>query len=116
MNFHLFKTKTCLWRPAMDTINLRENFECVLKVNEQDKPIYGVVLLGSPVGTHAFVANHVSKKALKVHDVLDLVLPLDDAQITLTIHHACLFVALFTHIFKTTPPSQTRGPELILDA
>ena len=115
-NFLLVKDKTSLWSPSMDVARLKKTFDCDMDVDVQGRPDDGVVVLGSPVGSDAFVAEHVAEKAAKVDVVLNLVRPLDDAQIALPLHRACLSVVLFNHIFRTTPPAQTLAPALLLDA
>ena len=115
-NFFLVKDKTSLWSPSMDVARLKESFECDMDADDDGRPDDGVVLVGSPVGYDAFVAEHVAGKAEKVDDVLNLVRPLDDAQIALPLHRACLSVVLFNYIFRTTPPAQTLAPALLLDA
>lgn len=100
----------------MNVPSLSENFDCALEVDEDDKPQNGIVLLGSPVGTDDFISKDVFEKAEKVDAVLDLARALEEAQIALLIHRACLSVVLFTHIFRTTSPSQTTRPALALDA
>lgn len=100
----------------MDAPNLRETFDCDLEVDNLGNPAEHIVLLGSPVGTDAFVGQHVVDKATKVDDVLEFVRPLDDAEIVLPIHRICLSVVLFTHNFRRTPTSHIIGPAQTLDA
>lgn len=100
----------------MDDESLKENFDCVMNVDDDGCPDDDVVLVDSPVGSDSFVAEHVAENAENVDDVPKLVVPLEDAQIALPPNRACLSVALFKHIFRTTPPAQMLEPALLLDA
>lgn len=60
----------------MDKGQLQKNFDCALDVDENDKPLHDVVILGSPVETDAVVAQHLAENAEKVDVVLELYHPL----------------------------------------
>ena len=59
-NFFLVKDKTSLWSPSMDVTRLKEIFDCDIDTDDDGHPDDGVVLLGSPVGNDAYVAEHVA--------------------------------------------------------
>lgn len=94
---------------------MRKTFDCSLDVKSYEKHDLGVVTIGTPIGSDEYVARHIIEKAGKVDIVLDLVRPLNDAQIALPIHRSFLSVVLFSRIFFTTPPSQNAVPSLALD-
>jgi hypothetical protein len=70
----------------------------------------GVDLLGSPIGSAAFMTAYIMRKLTKLDDIDKQVAKMDDAQVELCLLRNCLGFGKLTHILRTCPP------ELITDA
>lgn len=114
-NFKLVRKKRSVWWPMMDCADLRERFNCRLEVDDHDRPLSGILLVCSPVGSDEFVTYLLTQKVEKVDKVLELVKRLKSAQVAMQIHKTCLSVVLFTYIFHTTPPAHKETSDSFLD-
>jgi hypothetical protein len=69
--FFLVPHKTSLWWLTMDCERLRLLLDFRLDVDVNELPLTGIVLLGSPVGSDAFVKQHLSAKSAKIDVFLE---------------------------------------------
>lgn len=51
----------------MGTERLRETFDCALDAGKYNRPLDGFLILGSPVGSDAFVEKHLSEKGRRTN-------------------------------------------------
>lgn len=70
----------------------------------------GIDLLGSPIGSAAFMTTYIMGKLAKLDDIDRQVAKMDDAQIELNMLRNCLGFGKLTHMLRTCPS------ELITDA
>jgi hypothetical protein len=99
----------------MDCERLRLLFDCRLDIDDNDLPLPGIVLVGSPVGSDDFVKQRLIAKRTKVDVVLGMIADTDNAQIAMPLFRSCLSVVLFTSVFWSTPPEQTLPSAAMLD-
>ena len=92
--------KTTIWSPADMGGEVDPLDRGITKVNEE-----GVILLGAPLGTEAFVAREVKRKVEKVREISDLLPQLEDPHTEFCLLRSCLALPKLSFLTRAVDTS-----------
>ena len=99
---HLQPDKSSVWSPSPLAPGVKDPLGCnIMQVEEP-----GVKLLGSPIGSDAFIAKFVKKKVEKIKSITAELPSLHQPHLEFVLLRSCLALPKIVFTLRTTDPSQ----------